>query len=452
MLEQAAFGLFMSPGMGKTGTSLAAFSLLKQEGLAERMLVIAPLRVTYSVWPAEIRKWENFNHLRVVILHGKDKEQAVDEDADIYVINPEGLLWFLSNGAERLSRLRPDVLCIDESSRFKSYSSKRFKLLRDHLHKFRRRWILTGTPVPNGLMDLFSQIYILDRGAALGKYISHFRSKWFYPSGYGGYTWVPAPDAFERITERIRPLCRWLSPEDHLDLPELRVGGQWDIYVELPKPAMDLYRSLENDFYSKFYPPDNIEERVEVMALNAASAGMKCRQVANGAVYYTSHDDDGIPNIADKPWRLVHDAKLDALESLVEELGGAPILVFYEFQHDAERIMKRIECECLTGTSAKKGDEIIQRFNRGEVKVLLAHPASAAHGLNLQDSCQYVCWFSMTWNLENYLQGIQRVYRQGQTLPVTVYRILATDTLDSRIAETLVKKDVSQNKVLKALL
>lgn len=445
-MEQAAVGLFLDPGLGKTSTCLSAFDILRELGLVKRMLIIAPLRVCYSVWPREIEKWENFKHLRYSIIHGgaKQRQEAIERDADIYIINYEGLKWFLDENTDRFETVGADVLCVDESSKFKATNTQRFKSFRPRVASFKRRWILTGTPIPNGIMDIFGQIFLLDQGASLGRYISHFRNKWFYQSGFGGYQWDVMPGAYEQITERIRPLSLRLSAKDNLDLPELRVGGQWDIYVDLPKQAMELYKSVENDFLAKLGAG-------AIVAMNAAAAGTKCRQIANGAVYYTTHDDEEIPDVTRKEWEQVHTAKIEAIDSIVEELGGNPLLVFYEFDHDRQRLQDKYGWPSFTGLSADKGDRLLEDFNAGRIPVLLAHPASAGHGLNLQECCSHVCWFGLTWNLEYYQQGIDRVYRQGQDSIVTVYRILARNTLDETVAKVLLQKEKVQDTVLEAL-
>lgn len=445
MMEQAAVGLFLDPGLGKTSTCLAAFSLLKELGLVNRMLIVAPLRVCYSVWPREIEKWTEFSHLRVSIIHGTpaQREKAIDCEADVYLINFEGVAWLLDDTTRRFERVGADVLCVDESSKFKSPSSQRFKALKSRVSAFKRRWILTGTPTPNGIMDLFSQIFILDGGRALGRYITHFRNKWFYQTGFGGYTWEPRPGAYDDIVERVRPLSLRLSAEDNLDLPELRVGGGWDIYVDLPRSAMDLYRTVESDFITTL-------GGTTIVAMNAAAAGTKVRQIANGAVYTTDLDENLVP-ISSGKWEEVHSEKISAIESLVEELGGAPLLVFYEFDHDRQRLQDKFDWPCLTGLSPEKGDRLLADFNAGRIPVLLAHPQSAGHGLNIQEFCHHVCWFGLTWNLENYQQAIARVHRQGQKNIVTVYRIIARGTKDEDVAKALLDKAVTQETILKMI-
>ena len=384
----------------------------------------------YKVWPDEIKKWAEFNHLRVAILHADVKEYNLDVDADIWIINPEGLLWLFSK-----PRKLPawDVLCVDESTKFKDSQSKRFKLLKDKLNGFKRRWILTGTPVPNGLADLFGQMFILDQGAALGRYITHFRAQYFERSGYNLYDFKPRKGAFEEVVEKIRPYVIQLSAEDYLKMPELVYNT---VAVKLPEQARKLYDEVENVFLTDLGD-------TKIVAANAAVAGGKCRQIANGAVY------DGEQN-----WHPVHDAKLDALEDLLEELNGAPTLLLYEFQHDKERILERLGKVPVLGAglSIKQLDRIIDQFNAGDIPVLLGHPASMGHGLNLQGTCHHAVWFGITWNLEHYDQTIARIYRQGQKAKsVFIYHIVAEDTLDERVVKVINEKDRNQQSLLRAI-
>lgn len=422
LLGQASAGLFLDPGLGKTSTVLSSFDILKRKGLAKRMLVIAPLRPMYSVWPEEIKKWQDFQDLKYTILHGPTKDDALLQNADIYLINPEGLEWLFTSG-----RTRPvfDVLVIDESSKFKAANTKRFKLLRQWLHLFKRRWILTGTPVPNGLEDLFGQMYILDEGRALGRYITHFRTEFFDRAPWNVYQWTAKPDAYEKVIDRISPLILQLSAEEHLQMPELVTI---DIPVFLPPEAQKIYFELENDFISG-----------DIVAASAAVAGVKCRQAANGAVYKNDGTVLG-----------VHDEKLAALESLLAEISG-PVLVLYEFQHDCERIKARFAHAQTLGVGAAL-ENTVSQFNRGHVPLLLGHPASMGHGLNLQGACHHVVWYGIPWNLEHYDQAIARVYRQGQKSDrVFVYRIVAKNTLDEKVITVLGKKDITQQDLLKAL-
>lgn len=433
LVSQGSVGLFMDPGLGKTSTILAAFKILKREGYVNSMLVIAPLRVCHNVWPNEVRKWSNFSDLTVEILHGPSKDRALERDADIYVINPEGLAWLFDPSARRWRNW--DVLCVDESTKFKDSQTKRFKLMRKHFESFDRRWILTGTPVPNGIGDLFGQIYILDLGNSLGRYVTHFRNKYFYTESWKPYDYIPHDWSFDHIMDRVDSLVLRMSAEDYLDMPPLPPIEP--IKVQLPQKARKLYREIEDEFIT-------VLDEGAIVAANAAVAGGKCRQIANGGLYIND-DHDSIE---------VHREKIDALSSILEELGGAPTLVMYEFQHDRDRLRKAFGTDTPVlggGTSSKKADQYIRDFNKGHIPVMLCHPASMAHGLNLQDVCHHIVWFGIPWNLEHYDQSIARVYRQGQKNPVFVYHIVAEDTLDEKVLEVLKAKDRTQKSVLEAL-
>jgi SNF2 family DNA or RNA helicase len=431
-LSQAALGLFLDPGLGKTSTVLSAFKILKSKGLARKLLVVAPLRPCYVVWPAEIEKWANFEDLTYSIVHGSDKEDSLRAEADIYIINPEGLLWLYDERYKRHAVHNFDVLCVDESTKFKDSTTRRFKVLRPHLPKFKYRWILTGTPSPNGIGDLFGQMYILDGGRALGKFKSHFQNEFFYRAGFNMYDWKPRPGAFDEIVRRVKPLVYQLNAEDYLKMPEQIVS---DIDVVLPDDAMRTYKEVEDNFIA------NLDSEM-LVADNAAVAGIKCRQIANGAVY------------VGEGFRAIHSAKLDALEELIEELGGKPALVLYEFRHDQERLQARFpDAKTIgSGTSAKNLEGIVSRFNRGDIPILLGHPASMGHGLNLQGSCHHVIWFGIPWNLEHYDQTIARVYRQGQKADhVYIYHLIAKGTLDEKVSKVLKQKDKVQQTLLDAL-
>jgi len=437
LLSQGSVGLFLDPGLGKTSTCLAAFKILKTKKYAAKMLIVAPLRPAYKVWPDEVTKWQDFTDLTFVILHGPKKAERLKADVDIYIINPEGLSWLFD---QKTVRPQFDVLCIDESSKFKNSQTQRFKLLKPFMPGFARRWILTGTPVPNGLMDLFGQIYILDLGAALGRYITHYRREFFDQGGYGGYEYTPKHDAFPKIVERIKPLVLQMSAKDYISMPEL---VSTIISVDLPPDAMRVYKEVEDGFFSAM-------EGGAIVAGNAAVAGGKCRQIANGAVYYKPEDWDG----KDIPFTELHDAKLDALEDLIEELGGKPVLVLYEFDHDKRRIASRFPTARVlgSGVSQKEMERTIDDFNAGHLPILLGHPASMGHGLNLQKSCHHVIWFGITWNLDFYIQANARIYRQGQQGgSVFIYHLVAAKTLDERVAKVLTQKDSNQTKLLTAL-
>lgn len=439
LLSQASGGLFLDPGLGKTSAVLATFKILLGKGYARKMLIVAPLRPALKVWPDEIRKWSDFSDLTHTILHGDAKEINLKKDVQIYIINPEGLLW-LFDPVRKYQLPEFDILCIDESSKFKDSTTKRFKLLKPHLPTFKRRWILTGTPAPNGLEDLFGQIYILDLGRSLGRYITHFRNNFFARSGYNMYDWKPRSGAFEEVVEKISPLLLQLNAEDYLEMPELVYRN---IPISLPEPVMQRYRDVEELFITAM-------EEGKLVAANAAVAGIKCRQMANGAVY----KNDGFGLDDRKEYVVFHDEKLDALQDLLAELEGHPCLVLYEFDHDRQRILERLgQIPVLgSGLSDKKLDKTIDDFNSGQVPILLGHPASMGHGLNLQGSCHHVIWFGITWNLEFYDQAIARVYRQGQKSEhVFVYHIVASGTLDEKVLRVLTSKDKTQQGLLSSL-
>lgn len=432
MLGQACAGLFLDPGLGKTSITLGAYSVLKAKKFSKGLLIIAPLRACYSVWPAEIDKWDEFAELRWHIVHDKGKADLWNVDADVYLINYEAIPWL----AEQLMARRPadwpfDILVCDESTKLKYSQTKRFKAFRPLLPLFRRRYILTGTPAPNGLLDLFGQIYVLDLGHSLGRFITHYRNNYFYPTGYGGYTWVPQLGAMDRIVQRISPLVMRMAGEDYLELPELVNRYTW---VELPPAARRTYNELYDQFITILH--DEV-----ITAPSAAAAGVKCRQVLNGALYTNAEHD----------WVEVHDAKIQALKDLAEELGDQPLLVFYEFIHDRERIQRELKWECLGQKSLAHDAKLIDMFNKGLLPGLLAHPASAGHALNLQAACSHICYFGLTWNFEHYDQSIRRVWRQGQKNRVIVHHLCIRDSLDVTVVRTLSGKDRTQSSLQRAI-
>lgn len=460
LLEHAGCALFLDPGLGKTAITLAAIKILKQKGVVSKVLVIAPKRVCYEVWPREAQKWRDFAGLRVSVLHGPKKESALKTDADIYVINPEGLDWLLqadksksSAGRTRvavdLKRWRAlgfDTLIVDELTKFKHTNTNRFKALRHVLGTFARRWGLTGSPAPNGLMDLFGQCYVIDQGRSLGPYITHYRMKYFVQS-YDGFSWDLREGADQEIYERIAPIALRMSAADYLELPELVENT---IRVDLPPDSRKIYDAVEDDLIAQ------IDKRT-IVAANAAAASSKCRQIANGAVYVDS-DIEALfkgGSYKGREWVGVHDAKLDALEDLIDELQGSPLLVAYDFRHDLERLQARFGRDVPyigSGVAPKRTTEIIDSWNAGKLPVLLGHPQSIGHGLNLQESGHHICWFSPTWNYELYDQFNRRVYRQGvKASRVFVHRIAARGTVDELVLAALATKGRDQNALLDAL-
>ena len=426
---QGAAGLFLDPGLGKTSITLAVFKILKEQGYVSRMLVIAPMRVCYNVWPSEAQKWKEFNGLRVVVLHGSHKDKLINTDADIYVINPEGLQWL----APKLERIHPEMLVVDESTKFKKPSSGRFKVLKKMLNSFTRRYILTGTPTSQGLEDLFGQIYILDQGAALGRYITHYRREYFYQTGFGGYTYSPRDGANDTIAEKISGFTLRLKAEDYLELPELVYN---EVVVTLPQEVMRQYKELEREFLLHIQDED-------ILAPTAAALSTKLRQLVNGGMYTSERE------VVE-----VHDCKVVALTELVESLGGASVLVLYQFKHDITRIQAAFPKapHIGSGVSNNIAEGLCRRFNCGTLDVLLAHPASVGHGLNLQGISNHIVFFGLPWDYEQREQAIRRVYRQGNpNTHVFVHDITAKGTIDSEVSKALNRKDASQANFLRAL-
>lgn len=432
LVENAEAGLFLSPGLGKTSVTLGAFKALRAAGFVNKMLVIAPLRPCYSVWPREVKKWSQFNELSVGVLHGPKKDKILQEDHDIYTINPEGLRWLFG---KMRGTIPFEMLVIDESSKFKAVNTQRFKTLKPHLPKFRRRYILTGSPAANSLLDLFGQIYVMDLGKTFGPYITHYRNRFFHQTGFGGYDWALKPGADKEIYDHIAPRVLRMSAEDYLEMPPLIIK---DIEIELPPKARAMYDQLENALRLDF-------KEGRVVAANAAVASMKCRQIANGGIYLDR---------AERSWQQIHDAKTEALSDLIEELEGQPALIAYSFHHDLDRLKKALGKDTPHiggGVSGKVSDAICERWNRGELRALIGHPQSMGHGLNLQEAGRAVIWYSLDWSLENYEQFIQRVYRQGQKERVFVYRIIAKNTVDEAVVKALTRKDKTQSALFNAL-
>lgn len=454
LLMHGAAALLLDPGMGKTAIVLKALDALKRAKTNRRTLIIAPLRVCQLVWPAEVNEWSDLSHLKVGVLHGPNKQKILDdyESYDILVINPEGLEWLLHGGKRASAKVDTrrwrqfgfDTLVIDELTKFKHTKGVRFKMLKQVLPTFSRRWGLTGTPAPNGLMDLFGQMYVLDLGNALGQYITHYRTRYFTALDRNGWNWALQPGAAERIYEAVKPLAMRASAEDHLELPEI---VPQKVYVELPPKVRDLYEELEDELVASI-------KGKEVIASNAAAASTKCRQIANGAVYV---DDDLASRVMGKKREVLslHDLKMDALKEIIDELNGAPVLVAYEFNHDRDRLRKAFPDATFMADAKTqaKAKAIEAAWNNGEIGVLFGHPASMGHGLNFQKgSAQHVIWFSMFWDLELYDQFIKRVRRQGNAAKrVFVHHLIARETVDEVVFHVQRGKDRTQRKLLEAI-
>jgi SNF2 family DNA or RNA helicase len=451
LVKHPAAGLLADPGLGKTGPTLKAFQVVRKAGGCHNALVVAPKRVAYMVWThdetGELYKWDQtFGDLDVSLLHGPKKVDRLNDESDLYVINFDGLRWLIESGGLKflMKKRGVDCLIIDELSKFKNSRTKRFKAMKPWIGRFVRRWGLTGSPAPNGLIDLFGQMYMLDMGKALGQYVSRYRTKYFFPSGYGGYTWKLQDGAEKKIYKALKPLALSQSAEDHLDLPKLVIQNIW---VNLPSTVRKHYEQVENDYLT-------LVEDETVIAVNAAVASGKCRQIASGGIY--AEDPTGEKKV--KGERKVihfHDEKTKALKELVGELQGSPLLVAYEFHHDLERIRGELgkDVPAINGrTTDKKASQLVKAWNLGVLPILCGHPASMGHGLNLQNAGNHVCWYSLTWDFELYDQTIRRVYRQGvQNKRVIVHRILARDTVDADIAQAVEGKKRRQTALIDAL-
>lgn len=428
VLDRPASGLFLGMGMGKTVVTLTAINELLFDRLeAARVLVIAPLRVARDTWAREAAKWDHLRRLRVSVVLGDARERlaALERPAEVYVINRENVPWL----CETLFDWPFDMVVIDELSSFKSVQAKRFKALRKVRGRIRRIVGLTGTPAPNGLIDLWPQIYLLDRGERLGKTVGAYRARYFTPDRANGhivYSYRLLPGADEAIQARIADVCMSLRKEDYLSLP-----GQLYETVEItPPPALlKQYRQFERDRIMEAMDGDG-----EIVALNAAALTGKLLQFANGAIY----DDNGNSHI-------IHNLKLDALEDLIEAANGEPVLVFYAFKHDRDRIMRRVSCRELVTSEA------IDAWNRKEIPVAIAHPASVGHGLNLQEGGHIIIWFGLTWSLELYQQANERLNRPGQTHVCRIYHLVLKGTHDERVLAALERKDTSQRALIDAL-
>ncbi|KEO84770.1 SNF2-related protein [Tumebacillus flagellatus] len=434
IIDTEFIALLLEMGLGKTVSTLTAIDkLLNDYFEIEKVLVVAPLRVADDTWAREVEKWDHLRHLRIskVLGSADQRRKALAAEADIYVINRENVEWLV--GEIGPTNWPFDTVVIDELSSFKNHQSKRFKALRRVRPKMKRVIGLTGTPAPNGLIDLWSQIYLLDQGERLGKTIGGYRDRYFVPgqrSGHTVYEWKQKKESEERIYEAIGDIAVSMKAEDWLDLPE-RIDRT--VPIRLSDKAWALYKKLERDLLLPYADAD-------VVASTAAVLSNKLLQMASGAVY---DEDRGVKEI--------HDAKLDALDDIIEAAQGKPVMVFYNFQHSLNRIQQRFPY-AKTLRKGKDGVEDIRAWNNDETPLLLLHPKSAGHGLNLQESsCQTVVWYDQIWSLEEDQQANARVYRQGQTRSVIILRLVAEGTMDEEVVKAIEEKAAGQEEMKQAL-
>jgi len=430
ILDKPVCGLLLGLGLGKTVVTLTAIDgLLHNRFEVSRVLVIAPLRVAEDTWSKECQKWDHLKHLKLSKVLGPEKKRivALKSNADIYVINRENVEWLVEHYKTKWPF---DMIIIDELSSFKSAKANRFKALRKVRPYITRIVGLTGTPAPNGLIDLWPQLYLLDRGERLGKTLGGYRDRYFEPETKNYqtgmvYTYKPKSEAENAIYEKISDICVSMKAQDYLQMPE-RIDNY--VQVEMSLKEMALYKQLERDMLLPFAEGD-------IDAVNAAVLSNKLLQMANGAVY----DENG-------EVRQIHQRKLDALEDLWEGANGKPILVFYAYKHDKVRIKG-----VFKNARELKTSQDITDWNDGDIDVAIAHPASAGHGLNLQAGGSVIIWFGLTWSLELYQQANGRLYRQGQNETVVVHHIITTGTVDEQVISVLSRKEVGQRALIDAV-
>ena len=427
-------GLLLDMGLGKTLSTLTEIKELKYNRFqVNKVLIIAPKKVAEGTWSKEKDKWNHTKDFRVSLVLGSQQKRikALSVNADLYIINRENIPWLVDY-------LRNDwyfdTVVIDESSSFKNSRSKRFKALKMVLPKINRLIELTGTPSPNGVEDLWAQIYLLDQGTRLEKYITHFRAKYMEPNKRNRsqiFDYKIKDGVYDSIINKISDICISMKSEDYLELPDLSYN---EIPVILNDKARRDYDKMERDFVLELEGAED-----EITAVNAAALSNKLLQISNGAVY----DSSGI-------YTEVHDAKIEAFLELVERLQGKSLLVFYNFQHDRDRIKRALEKSDLVVKELKTTQDE-DDWNAGKIDILLTHPASAAYGLNLQEGGNHVCWFGLSWNLEHYQQANKRLHRQGQKEKVIIHHLVTQGTRDEDVMRALDNKAGVQEEIMQSL-
>lgn len=416
---------------GKTISTLTAIDDLLFLGDINKVLVIAPLRVAEDTWSTEVDKWDHIKHLKISKILGTptQRKKAVLKDADIYVTNRENVVWLVDN---YFKNWKWDTCVIDELSSFKSSKAKRFRALKKVRPYFKRIVGLTGTPAPNSLIDLWPQVYLLDGGKRLGKTITGYKEQYFYPvqmNGHIVYKYGLKDGAEEQIHRKISDICISMMAKDYLDIPE-RIDNI--INIKLPDEAVKRYKQLEKDLVIEL-------DENDITAANAAVLTNKLLQMSNGAIYSE-----------DKQVVKIHDEKINKLEEIIDTANGKPVLVFYNFKHDYNRIAKMLN-KLKVKYQTLDNSEDIKAWNDKKIQVALLHPASAGHGLNLQYGGNIIVWFGLTWSLELYQQANARLHRQGQKETVIIHHLVSRDTVDEDVMKALSNKEVNQNTLLEAV-
>ena len=431
--EHPVSAIFLGCGCGKTAIALTAIEdMLHDSFEIRKALIVAPIRVAQSSWPDELRKWDHLSDIRFSVAVGTREERlaALRADAEVYIINRENLPWLVEDSGLPFDY---DMCVLDELSSFKNWQSKRFRAFMKVRPKLKRVVGMTGTPSSNGLMDLFAEYRCLDMGERLGRFIGRYREAYFAPDRRDGniiYSYKPLPGAEDEIYRRIGDITISMRSTDYLDMPDLVTS---EYTVTLDEEERKKYDAMKQDLLLRL--PEG-----EVTAANAASLSGKLSQMANGAVY----SDDGSVTV-------IHDRKLDVLEDIIESANGSPLLIAYWYKHDLSRISERLHKLHIPFARLDKPEDI-RRWNSGEYPVMLIHPASAGHGLNLQHGGSTIVWFSLPWSLELYTQTVDRLFRQGQESgTVSVIHITAKNTIDARIVKALKDKDHTQSALIDAV-
>ena len=434
VLDHPRCGLFLDMGLGKSVITLTALQQLMDDGEVGRTLVVAPKKVAETTWTTEAEKWDHLKSMRVARVMGTEKQRdmALASKADVYVIGRDSFVWLVGKYGGVLPF---DVLVIDELTSFKSSKSNRFKAMRMATPTVDRVIGLTGTPAPNGLIDLWAQMYCIDMGERLGKSVTRYREAYFDLHRWNN---IVVRSSVKKgcegaIRNKIADICLSMQAKDYLQLPDMIVHEE---RITLSEKVMRAYTTFERDKVLEF-TEQHSDESVNVLANSAAGLMNKLSQYANGAVY----DDDR--NVHE-----VHDEKLDKLAEIVEAANGSHVLVFYQFKHDVERIMRKLKGYVV---KSYEGAKELREWNAGGIDVLLAHPMSTAFGLNMQQGGHYIVWFGTGWNLELYQQANARLHRQGQQYPVQVYKLICDGTVDMRANAALDSKKGVQQSLLDSL-
>jgi SNF2 family DNA or RNA helicase len=425
--------VWMDIGLGKTIVSLTAIEYLLDSFQARGALVVATKKIVEAVWQQEAKKWEHTKWLKVVQVTGtaKQRKEALKQKADVYLINYENLQW-LQKTTEKIFPDGPlpfDIVVFDEVSKMKNSTAKRSEAYDAMRPYFKRKIGLTGTPAANGYLDLHGQYLAVDDGRRLGPYITSFRDRWFILNSYTN-KYNPRVNAPKQIRELISDITIQMDAKDYLELPDIR---DIDLPVTPDQKVWDAYKKFEEEYYIEIAGKG-------LEAFSSSAKSMKCRQLANGAVYV---DEDRAE------WELFHNHKLDLLEEILSELNGEPLLLCYQFRHDKERILKRFGGTVID--SKVDAGKIVSKWNDGKIKLLIGHPASMGHGLNLQYGGCNICWFGLPWSLELYQQAIGRLLRNGQSKMVRNYRLLMAGTIEDAISRALVVKGSTQDELRSAV-